>query len=146
MKGEQFEFVCNANEEIDTCSIHFVNLPNSINVRDAAKKEMYEYFGKGFSKGDCGIRYFNTTLDMGGAVTCRVGFADDDQEIYKSLELKVGIPMPQVELRASNSNFEFIENDEMIFNCSAIGAVPLPYLTVFIGKILMHYYFLSMYV
>jgi hypothetical protein len=139
MKGEQFDFVCNASKEIDSCSINFVNLGQSFKVRDSAKKEKYEYFGKGFSKGDCGIRYFNTTADMQGTITCKVGFAGEDQEIYESIELKVGIPMTLVELSANNKNFEFIEDDEMIFNCSAFGADPLPYISVFIGEILMSF-------
>lgn len=137
MRGEKFEFLCNASKEIESCSIKFVNLGESISirVRDFAKRETYEYFGKGYKQGDCGIRYFNTTLDMQGTVTCRVGFLEGDEEIEEFTKLDVGIPLSRVELYASNKNFEFIENEEMIFNCSAVGAFPLPHLTVFLGNI-----------
>lgn len=137
MRGEQFQFVCNASKEIDACSITFEHIAKGLRVREITKGDEYEYFGRGYKKGDCGIRYFNTTLAMQGNVTCRVGFADDDREIFESTLLKVGIQpttVELVELHASNKNFEFLENDDMIFNCTAPGAVPPPHIAVFIGN------------
>jgi len=129
--GEQFDFICRAGRPIETCSIKFSGLPQSFKIRESAKKDDYEYFGNGFQKGDCGIRYYSIKREQHGNVTCTVGYPDIDFESIGSTNLIVAVPPTKIELKANN---EYKEGEEMRISCTASGGRPAPIVTLMLGK------------
>jgi hypothetical protein len=143
--GEPLSFVCRASKVIESCSIKFESIgrkARSFRVLDGATRAAFSYQGKGFKNGDCGIKYWNTSLDMQGNVTCSVGFSNVDLELVASAKLEVRNPSNRVYLLANNKHFEFNENDEMSFLCTADKAADHspPNISLFLG---MHKLFLN---
>lgn len=135
--GDPFSFLCTANQAIESCSVKFEFIgkkSHSFRVRVGARKDAFSYFGRGFGKGDCGIRYRKSTLDMQGNVSCRVGFPDTDLELNEWTHLIVGFPPNEVYLQASRKKFTFKEHEEMSFLCTSDGAeVAPPNISLFLG-------------
>lgn len=135
--GDPFSFLCTANQAIESCSIKFEFIgkqSHSFHVLDGARRDAFSYLGRGFGKGDCGIRYRNSTLDMQGNVSCTVGFPNTDLELKESTHLVVGFPPDKVYLQASRKKFKFKEHEEMSFLCTSNGAeVAPPNISLFLG-------------
>lgn len=136
--GEPFSFLCSSGEPIETCSIDFISSSiRSLKIVESKPANEYSYLGRGFEHGDCGIRYWNTSLDMQGTVICAASVIDSDfDEVWEMTELHVSIPSFQVNLEANNKNFQFKENDEMSFLCSSNASAEVPLnISLFLGKV-----------
>jgi len=130
-EGEQFDFICKVEREIDTCFIEFVASSEKFKIFNNTKKDDFEYNGEGFKKGDCGISYNKIKKEHHGKVTCIVGYPDIDFESVGETNLIVAIPPTDVELKVSDA---YKEGDEMSINCSALGGRPAPTVTILLGK------------
>jgi hypothetical protein len=118
---------------IETCVIEFANQNDYIKMQVNIKKDDYEYFGRGYQRGDCGIRYYAIKPDQNGNVTCTVGFSDLDVESSGSTNLIVAIAPTTINLESRN---EFREGEEMRISCTATGSRPASSVSILLGNFL----------
>ncbi|CAB3363206.1 Hypothetical predicted protein [Cloeon dipterum] len=128
--GDTFEFLCKASKPIMYCSIK--NTIGSLNMRENTKKDSYEYFGKGFQLGDCGIKFLSVTENLHGNISCTVGLVDNDLEGVGHTNLIVAIPPNSVQLSIDKN--EYKEKEEIVMSCRALGGRPAPTVTLYLGN------------
>ncbi|CAB3363213.1 Hypothetical predicted protein [Cloeon dipterum] len=112
------------------CSIK--NTIGSLNMRENTKKDSYEYFGKGFQLGDCGIKFLSVTENLHGNISCTVGLVDNDLEGVGHTNLIVAIPPNSVQLSIDKN--EYKEKEEIVMSCRALGGRPAPTVTLYLGN------------
>jgi hypothetical protein len=122
---QPFLFWCNESRPISACEINFQAWNRIFKLNETARGDVFEFpAGAKFSRGECGIRIFNSVFKMSGAVFCSVLPNNEDTESKSSILLQVQMPPSKVVLFTRNKHFEFKEGDQMVFYCSVEGGKP----------------------
>jgi len=132
-EGSAANFICKSesNRAIDECRFTLPGF-SEIKIFPGLKREKYEYIGQDLSKGECGIRILSANINNVGKVKCKL-IIDDFSEQVAETNLVVLHPIEKIEISSKNKFYEYEENVQMEFTCTAEGGFPAPSLYLSIG-------------
>lgn len=134
LESDLLEFKCRATRSIHSCRILINSLPTALVLEEDSKTKQYEYFGKGFRLGECGVRFQNARLVHSGNISCSVTFPDDGGAASAQSVIRVVKPPRGGQIRSANQNFEYMENETMHINCTADADEPDAFnVTLYLG-------------
>ena len=135
VNGSAANFICKSesNRAIDECKFQLPGF-SEIKIFPGLKREKYEYTGQDFSKGECGIRILSANINNASKVKCKLVVEDmSEPEQGAETSLFVLHPFEKIQFSSNNIYYEYKENDQMEFTCTAVGGFPAPTMSLSIG-------------
>jgi hypothetical protein len=130
------DFICKSDSKkpIDECRFTVPGFASEIKIFGGLNNTKYGFVGEGFSKGECGLRLHSVFRNNTGKIRCNLILNDDafSKQVVE-FNLTVLYPIEKLEIGSNNNFYEYKENDQMEFTCSAEGGFPTPTLSLSIG-------------
>ena len=128
VEGSPKDFICESdnNEPIYDCIFTVPGFFTKIKIFSGVQNKKYQFVGDGFSKGQCGLRLLSVNRSNSGSVGCSL--ESDTMTEEAAIDLTVLYPIDHLKFVSNSIDglYEYKENDEMEFNCTAEGGYPVP--------------------
>ncbi|XP_018345567.1 PREDICTED: fasciclin-3 isoform X3 [Trachymyrmex septentrionalis] len=138
--GEPLQILCTAPQEIRFCRVEIPG-EGSMLLTPADTSEdrdgNIEYYGKGFSIGECGVRIAKVKENHHGIFKCSLTSKKERQEETASLNIIVAKPPETVEIFTNSGSLggnTFRKGEKLEISCKAKSGRPAANLTLFLDE------------